>query len=171
MKVIGHRPQRTILVILPHVGILFMIAAATEGFPFTSMHIRDEFWQDAIGGLGLFLALLGVYWASQSEKQKGNSADDATRTSCPISSYSAKHFLLFTSRALCAAWNLRGDRDITQRDGEFEYHIKRTSELHERVARERELRKEPPMKRSFLLAREAASLRVWNAYCSSTFTS
>jgi hypothetical protein len=42
-------------------GILFMIAAATEGFPYTSIHIRDEFWQDAIGGLGLFLAVLGVY--------------------------------------------------------------------------------------------------------------
>jgi hypothetical protein len=42
-------------------GILFMIAAATEGFPFTSIHLREEFWQDAIGGLGLFLALLGVY--------------------------------------------------------------------------------------------------------------
>ena len=42
-------------------GILFMIAAATEGFPYTSIHIRDEFWQDAIGGLGLSLAMLGVY--------------------------------------------------------------------------------------------------------------
>jgi hypothetical protein len=26
-------------------GILFMIAAATEGFPLTSIHIRDEFRQ------------------------------------------------------------------------------------------------------------------------------
>jgi hypothetical protein len=42
-------------------GILFMIAAATEGFPYTSIHIREELSQDAIGGLGLFLAMLGVY--------------------------------------------------------------------------------------------------------------
>jgi hypothetical protein len=52
-------------------GILFMIAAATEGFPFTSIHIRDEFWQDAIGGLGLFLALLGVYLGFAVGKTKG----------------------------------------------------------------------------------------------------
>jgi hypothetical protein len=42
-------------------GILLMIAAVGEGFPYTSIHIRDELWQDAIGGLGLFLAVLGVY--------------------------------------------------------------------------------------------------------------
>ena len=52
-------------------GILFMIAAATEGFPFTSIHIRGEFWQDAIGGLGLFLALLGVYVGFAVGKTKG----------------------------------------------------------------------------------------------------
>ena len=30
--------------------------------------------------------------------------------------------------------------NLPERDGEFEYHIKHTSELHERVARESELR-------------------------------
>jgi hypothetical protein len=30
---------------------------------------------------------------------------------------------------------------LPERDGEFEYHIKHTSELHERIARESELRK------------------------------
>jgi hypothetical protein len=29
---------------------------------------------------------------------------------------------------------------LPERDGQFEYHIKHTSELHERIARERELR-------------------------------
>ena len=42
-------------------GFLLMISAATEGVPYTSIHIRNELWQDAIGGLGLFLAMLGVY--------------------------------------------------------------------------------------------------------------
>jgi hypothetical protein len=51
-------------------GILFMIATVGEGFPFTSIHIRDELWQEAIGGLGLFLAILVFTWDSQSEKQK-----------------------------------------------------------------------------------------------------
>jgi hypothetical protein len=68
--------------------ILFMIAAATEGFPFISIHIRDEFWRDAIGGLGLFLAVVGVYLGFAVGKTKR--ADDATRTSCPINSSSAK---------------------------------------------------------------------------------
>ena len=58
--IFGHRPQRLFWLSCLMWGILFMIAAATEGFPFTSIHIRDEFSQDAIGGLGLFLALLGV---------------------------------------------------------------------------------------------------------------
>jgi hypothetical protein len=42
-------------------GILFMIAASTEGFPYTSIHVRSEFWQEVFGALGLFLAVLGVY--------------------------------------------------------------------------------------------------------------
>ena len=29
---------------------------------------------------------------------------------------------------------------LPERDGEFEYHIKHTSELHERIAKESELR-------------------------------
>jgi hypothetical protein len=52
-------------------GILFMIAAATEGFPYTSIHIREELWPDAIGGLGLFLAMLGVYLGFAVGKTKG----------------------------------------------------------------------------------------------------
>ena len=34
-----------------------------EGFPFTQIHIRDELMQEAVGGLGLLLAMMGVYWA------------------------------------------------------------------------------------------------------------
>jgi len=41
-------------------GILLMISAATEGFPYTSIHIRGEFAQDAVGALGVFLAVVGV---------------------------------------------------------------------------------------------------------------
>jgi hypothetical protein len=43
------------------------------------------------------------------------------------------------SPALCAARDLRRDREVTRRDGEFEYHIKHTSEPHERIAKESEL--------------------------------
>jgi hypothetical protein len=32
---------------------------------------------------------------------------------------------------------------LPERDGEFEYHIKHTSELHERIARESELHEAP----------------------------
>jgi hypothetical protein len=42
-------------------GVLLMISGATEGVPYTSMHIRGETFQNAILGLGLFLAVLGVY--------------------------------------------------------------------------------------------------------------
>jgi hypothetical protein len=38
-------------------GFLLMISAATEGFPYTSIHIRNELAQDAIGALGLALAV------------------------------------------------------------------------------------------------------------------
>jgi hypothetical protein len=41
-------------------GILLMISAATEGFPYTSIHIRGEYSQDAVGALGLLLAVVGV---------------------------------------------------------------------------------------------------------------
>jgi hypothetical protein len=52
----------------------FYDCGRNEGFPFTSIHLRDEFWQDAIGGLDLFLALLGVYLGFAVGKTKGNSA-------------------------------------------------------------------------------------------------
>jgi hypothetical protein len=37
-------------------GILFMMRPQQRGFP-SSIHLRDEFWQEAIGG-SVFLALL-----------------------------------------------------------------------------------------------------------------
>ena len=43
-------------------GILLMISGATEGFPYTSIHIRGDFAQDLVGGLGLLLAMFGVYY-------------------------------------------------------------------------------------------------------------
>jgi hypothetical protein len=42
-------------------GILLMISAVGEGVPYTSIPIRNEFWQEVIGGLGLLLAVVGVY--------------------------------------------------------------------------------------------------------------
>jgi putative Mn2+ efflux pump MntP len=42
-------------------GIVLMIVGVTEGVPFTSFPVRDEMLQLAIGAVGLFLALLGVY--------------------------------------------------------------------------------------------------------------
>jgi hypothetical protein len=43
-------------------GFLLMISAATEGFPYTSIHIRNDLTQDVVGGLGLLLAVFGVYY-------------------------------------------------------------------------------------------------------------
>jgi hypothetical protein len=42
-------------------GILLMISAVTEGIPYTSIKIRGDFAQDAVGALGLFLAVAGVF--------------------------------------------------------------------------------------------------------------
>jgi hypothetical protein len=66
-------------------------------------------------------------------------ADDAGRPTCPKVYIRPSGRIPFTSRALCAAWKLRGDPKLLERDGEFEYHIKHTSELHERIAKESEL--------------------------------
>ena len=41
-------------------GILLTISGATDGIPNTSIHIRGEFAQDAVGAPGLFLAVVGV---------------------------------------------------------------------------------------------------------------
>jgi hypothetical protein len=41
-------------------GIILMISAATEGIPYTSIHIMGTFAQDAVGALGFFLAAAGV---------------------------------------------------------------------------------------------------------------
>ena len=43
-------------------GFLLMISAATEGFPYTSIHLRNDLVQDVVGGLGLLLAVFGVYF-------------------------------------------------------------------------------------------------------------
>ena len=52
-------------------GILLMISAATEGFPYTSIKIRGELAQDAVGALGLFLAGLGVFLGFSFGKKRG----------------------------------------------------------------------------------------------------
>jgi hypothetical protein len=52
-------------------GIVLMISAATEGFPYTSIYIRGEFSQDAVGALGLVLAVVGaVLGFSLGKKRK-----------------------------------------------------------------------------------------------------
>jgi hypothetical protein len=51
-------------------GVLLMISGATEGVPFTSAHIRGETSQNAVLGLGLFLAVLGVYSGFRIGKKK-----------------------------------------------------------------------------------------------------
>ena len=51
-------------------GVLLMISAATEGVPYTSLHIRGETFQNAVLGLGLFLAALGVYSGFRIGKKK-----------------------------------------------------------------------------------------------------
>ena len=43
-------------------GFLLMISAATEGFPYTSIHIRSDLAQDIVGALGFLLAVFGVYY-------------------------------------------------------------------------------------------------------------
>jgi hypothetical protein len=43
-------------------GFLLMISAATEGVPYTSIHIRGDLAQDVAGGLGFLLAVFGVYY-------------------------------------------------------------------------------------------------------------
>jgi hypothetical protein len=43
-------------------GFLLMISAATEGFPYTSIHIRSDLAQDIVGALGFLLAMFGVYY-------------------------------------------------------------------------------------------------------------
>ena len=52
------------------VGILLMIVGATEDVPYTSLHVRGETFQLAVGALGLFLALLGVYIGFHIGKKK-----------------------------------------------------------------------------------------------------
>jgi hypothetical protein len=59
------------LAVVPIVGNLLMTSAATEGFPYTSIHIRGELPQDAVGALGLFLAVgvvLGFSFGGKKRK-------------------------------------------------------------------------------------------------------
>ena len=51
-------------------GILLMIVGATEGVPYTSIHVRGESVQIAIGVLGLVLAAIGVYIGFEIGKKK-----------------------------------------------------------------------------------------------------
>ena len=41
---------------------LLMISGATEGVPYTSIHIRGDLAQDVVGFTGLFLAIFGTYY-------------------------------------------------------------------------------------------------------------
>jgi hypothetical protein len=51
-------------------GVLLMISGATEGVPYTSVHIRGETFQNAVLGLGVFLTVLGVYIGFRFRKNK-----------------------------------------------------------------------------------------------------
>jgi uncharacterized membrane protein len=51
-------------------GILLMITGVTEGFPFTSIHIRGELAQDIVAFIGLFLAMFGIYYGFSLGKTK-----------------------------------------------------------------------------------------------------
>jgi hypothetical protein len=43
-------------------GIILMITAATEGVPYTSIHIRGDWSQDIVGAIGFILAAFGTYY-------------------------------------------------------------------------------------------------------------
>ena len=43
-------------------GILLMISGATEGFPYTSIHIRGDLAQDIVFTIGLLSTLFGTYY-------------------------------------------------------------------------------------------------------------
>jgi hypothetical protein len=52
-------------------GILLTISAVTEGVPYTSIAIRNEFWQDAIGSIGLFWLCL-AYTSALTPESRGS---------------------------------------------------------------------------------------------------
>jgi hypothetical protein len=58
-----HSPRVDDMLWLPSllIGILLMIVGATEGVPYTSIHVRGESLQLAVGLIGLVLALVGIY--------------------------------------------------------------------------------------------------------------
>jgi hypothetical protein len=43
-------------------GFLLMISAATEGVPFTSIHIRSALAEQVVGATGFLLAAFGTYY-------------------------------------------------------------------------------------------------------------
>ena len=59
-------------------GFLLMISAATEGFPYTSIHIRGDLAQDIVGALGFLLAMFGVYYGFALGQTKKWSSSRAT---------------------------------------------------------------------------------------------
>ena len=54
-------------------GILLMISGATEGFPYTSIHIRGDLAQDIIFTIGFILAIVGIYYGFSIGKLKKQS--------------------------------------------------------------------------------------------------
>jgi hypothetical protein len=51
-------------------GILLMIVGTTEGVPYTSIHVRGDTLQIAVGVVGLFLSLVGIYIGFEIGKKK-----------------------------------------------------------------------------------------------------
>lgn len=51
-----------------------MIVATTEGIPYTSIHLRADTYQTAVGVLGLFLLLVGIYLGFDLGKNRKYSA-------------------------------------------------------------------------------------------------
>jgi hypothetical protein len=43
-------------------GILLMISGATEGFPYTSIHLRGELAQDIVFTIGFILVIVGTFY-------------------------------------------------------------------------------------------------------------
>jgi hypothetical protein len=47
-----------------------MIVGTTEGVPYTSIHVRGDTLQIAVGVVGLFLSLVGIYIGFEIGKKK-----------------------------------------------------------------------------------------------------
>ena len=64
-------------------GILLMISAVTEGVPYTSIAIRNEFWQDAIGTIGLFWPCAGVQLGLFNRRRNAKAVNGAQQQILP----------------------------------------------------------------------------------------